>query len=77
MKVFKLVKEDWSNVGLAMGYQGTSVIWEKLFSSSEDAMEYAEDDHTGAPFEWTQKGKRIHSGDLRSHAYIITKEKVS
>ena len=76
MKVFRLIKEDLSSVGLAMGYQETSVIWEKFFAKRKDALKYAEADH-GDSINWVKHGKRTYSGDLRSHDYIVIRESVS
>ena len=77
----ELICEDLSSVGGPMGSEHVTVIFRKAFSSVETAKEYAEKDHKKrddrAPIVWKRDGNRIHSGDLLSHSYELTKRKIA
>ena len=76
MLIYRIRKEDWTSVGGPMGSEQTPTVWSSLHRNIIDAQNAAMLDN-GKPINWKFDNDHWHSGDLGSHAYIITKEQVT
>jgi hypothetical protein len=77
--VYKLVNEDLTHLGGAMGTEYTRTRWARLFESVEGAKKAAEMHYAtmeSDAIKWQWAGSYWHSGDLRHTMYTITREKV-
>ena len=77
---YELVCEDYTHLGGPMGSEYTTTIFRKAFSTVGKAKKYAENDHQkrrhDVEIKWKNDNRIIYSGDLLSHAYSISKQKI-